>query len=314
MGREKILPEILDWSLLHTFWVITEEQSISRAALRLCLTQSAVSHSLKRLESQLGARLVERRHPRFSLTEQGLMARKTAAKVFQAIMRLDNNLNRETHSIADTLNLLVVSRIVSETFDEYLVRFHQAHPLIKISVETLPSTEILKKIGQNTPSLGLALCRQDARNIRRVLLIPERYSLYCGKHHPLFSQEKITRQELVSQNFVSFFSEQWADALSPLAVFRDSEQFTGEVVASTNILEEVKRLIYAGYGIGCLPDNVVAGDVREGNLRKLPPEGGVADIPIYLVWSRQRKLKAVEKAFIKGLYEAFNIEEGFSAD
>ncbi|MDR3073817.1 MAG: LysR family transcriptional regulator [Deltaproteobacteria bacterium] len=53
MSRDRLLSENLDWALLDTFRVIVEEGRLSRAALRLKLTQSAVSHSLKRLESHV---------------------------------------------------------------------------------------------------------------------------------------------------------------------------------------------------------------------------------------------------------------------
>ncbi|MCC8194330.1 MAG: LysR family transcriptional regulator, partial [Deltaproteobacteria bacterium] len=97
---------------------------------------------------------------------------------------------------------------------------------------------------------------------------------------------------------------------SPLAMFRDEKQFTGEVVAFTNNFDEMKRLLYAGYGIGCLPDKSVAEDVRAGRLRQLPSGAGIADIPIYLVWNTQRKRKPVEDIFIDGLCEAFAVDAG----
>ncbi len=310
MAHTKLLPEKLNWSLLYTFLVIAEEKSISLAAVRLNLTQSAVSHSLKRLETQVGVRLIERSHRRFSLTEQGLILHETASSIYSKITQLDSQLNRGGESISDTLTLWVLSRIVSDTFDEFLIRFRQHYPQIKINMEMLTSAEILQKIGKNASGIGLSLCRQEVKNINRIFLIPQRYGLYCGKYHPLFAKEHIRKSDLVSQNFVSFFSEQLGDALSPLAVFRDKQQFTGEVVASTNNLDEVKRLLYVGYGIGCLPDNAAKKDVLEGNLRRLPPEKGIVDVPIYIVWNQQRKLKPAEVAFIDSLQAAFNLNRG----
>ena len=51
-----------DWNLLHTFTVIVEERSITGAANRLFLRQPSVSNALKRLEDQIGARLIDRSH------------------------------------------------------------------------------------------------------------------------------------------------------------------------------------------------------------------------------------------------------------
>jgi DNA-binding transcriptional LysR family regulator len=194
-------------------------------------------------------------------------------------------------------------------FDDFLVRFRQDFPLVKLHVEMLSSTAILKQIEQNSAALGLALSRQETKDIKRIELIPESYSLYCGKHHPLFSQKHISKDQLLTQNFVSFFSENLGGVLSPLAVFRDEQQFKGEIIASSNNFDEIKRLLYAGYGIGCLPDNTVERDVQSGDLRRLPLENTIARIPIYLVWSMRRKLKPVEKAFIEGLLKAFDIKE-----
>lgn len=309
MPHRKRLSDALDWSLLNTFRIIVEEEGISRAAVRLNLTQSAVSHALKRLETQIGVRLVDRSYKNFQLTAQGRALFKTASEIYRAIAKLDDSLDREEHAVSGTLRLLVLSRIVSEVFDEFLVLFRQQHPHVKLSIEMLTSADIHKQIAQNIAALGIALCRKEMRFIHRTLLIPEQYSLYCGKHHPLFTQRRVEKEHLLSQSFVTFFSEQWGDALSPLAVFRDEEQFRGKVVASSNNFDEVKRLLYAGYGIGCLPDNSVEQDVRNGLLRRIPLETFIAEIPIYLIWNKNRKLKPVEKAFIRGLLAAFAISE-----
>lgn len=306
MPRHKHLIDRLDWSLLNTFRIIVEEGGVSRAALRLRLTQSAVSHSLKRLETQVGVRLIDRSFRQFQLTGLGVALFETSTRIYQEIVGLDNSLNVEEYNISGTLKLLLVSRIVSETFDEFLALFRQQYPQVKLNVEVLSSEEILMQIEQNLAALGLAICRESANTVHKVLLIPERYSLYCGKHHPLFTHNYITQDQLWSQSFVSFFSEQLGEALSPLAVFRAMHSFKGDVAASSNNFDEVIRLLYAGYGIGFLQDNSVEQEVRNGLLRRLPLENYNADIPVYLLWSKQRRLKPVERVFIQGLMTAFN--------
>ena len=307
MPRHTAFPDTLNWSLLHTFLMIAEERSISRAALRLNLTPSAVSHGLRRLEEQLEARLIERNHRNFRLTEQGMLLHAAALDIYKRINTVGGELRQGGPSIAGSLNLLLLNLLVSDEFDAFLVAFRKQFPLISVSVEVLPSSDILKKIEQNIPALGLALWYRGAKNTRRIRLIPQRYSLYCGKHHPLFTQEHITRDDLRSQNFVTFFSDQLGDSLAPLTVFRDKHKFTGPVVAAANSQEEVKRLLYAGYGIGCLADASARQEVNEGRLRRLPPEKGVADVPVYLVWHKYRKLSPAEQAFIDGICEAFQV-------
>lgn len=305
----QVLPEKINWSLLHTYLVIVEKRSLSLAAARLNLTQSAVSHSLKRLEAQMGERLLVRSHRRFSLTEQGQMLYDAAVNMYRELGRLEDSLRREDSSITDTLSILILSRVENDIFDDFLGRFRQRYPRVKVLMETMLSAEILNRLSQNVNAIGITLCRKEMKNLHRLLLLPQRYALYCGKHHPLFSKEKIRKQDLLSQNFVSWFSDQLGDVLSPLTVFREAEQFSGEVVAYINSIDELRRLIYVGYGIGCLPENLARKDEIEGNLRRLPPEKGIADVPIYLAWHKQRRLKAVELAFMEGLCAAFDRTE-----
>ena len=302
-------PDTLNWSLLHMFLVIAEERSINRAALRLNLTPSAVSHGLKRLERQLGCRLADRGHHRFSLTGHGMEFQAAALDIYKRINALGGTLGQEERAVADSLHLLLLGTLTSETFDTYLAHFRQRYPLVRISVEMLLSSAILKRIGRNEKVIGLALCRDETADVRRELLIPQKYALYCGRYHPLFTQEKITRKEILAQDFVTIFSDLMGDSLSPLSVFREKHKFSGSVVATANCQDEAKRLLYAGYGIGFLAEDSARKDELEGRLRRLPHVNGVADIPIYLVWSRQRKLKPVEFAFMNGLLAAFSRKE-----
>jgi len=73
-------------------------------------------------------------------------------------------------------------------------------------------------------------------------------------------------------------------------------------VGSSSSMPEVRRFIFAGFGIGCLPEHIVRDDVAEGRLQKLPPENGVADVDVHLLWSSDRRFSAAESAFLSALH------------
>jgi LysR family transcriptional activator of nhaA len=74
----------LNYHHLRLFWAIAHEGSLTRAAERLHLSQSALSTQLKTLEEQLGHALFERRGKRLVLTEAGRISLDYANTVFQA--------------------------------------------------------------------------------------------------------------------------------------------------------------------------------------------------------------------------------------
>jgi len=133
------------------------------------------------------------------------------------------------------------------------------------------------------------------------LFLRQRYAFFCGRHHPLFGRTGLAEGDLQSENFVSFTSDQIGGMLSPLTIFRDQQGFSGRIVASSSSLEEVRRLVIAGFGLGCLPVHVVAEDVKNGLLWRLPPDEGIADVDIHLLWHREQKMSRAERVFIESL-------------
>ncbi|NVK00234.1 MAG: LysR family transcriptional regulator [Oceanospirillaceae bacterium] len=74
----------MDLSSLNTFLVVAQEGNLTRAAERLCLTQPALSHQLKKLQSELGVQLMQRGSRGMQLTEEGLKLLPAAERAVRA--------------------------------------------------------------------------------------------------------------------------------------------------------------------------------------------------------------------------------------
>ncbi|MCU7647655.1 LysR family transcriptional regulator [Pseudomonas piscis] len=297
----RLLNDRLDWNLLRTFRVIGQELSISRAAARLHLTQPAVSQALKRLEEQLGRKLIARRGPRFALTEVGEQIFALAGEIYGQVSQVGSVLEQPADEVIGKVRLLIISRICNERFDQFLADFHRQHPRVDLEVDVMRSSDIVSALQEKTATLGLSLNRRPQPRLEQRLFLRQRYAFFCGKHHPLFGRADVAEGDLQRENFVSFTSDQIGGMLSPLTIFRDQQGFSGRIVASSPSLEEVRRLVIAGFGIGCLPEHVVAADVGSGLLWRLPPHEGIADVDIHLLWNREQRLSRAEALFLERL-------------
>jgi DNA-binding transcriptional LysR family regulator len=298
---QRLLNDRLDWNLLRTFRVIGQEQSISRAAARLHLTQPAVSQALKRLEEQLGRQLIARRGPRFALTEVGEQIFALAGEIYGQMSQVSSVLEQPADEVIGKVRLLIISRIFSERFDDFLADFHRQYPRVDLEVDVMRSSDIVSALQEKTATLGLSLNRRAQPRLEQRLFLRQRYAFFCGKHHALFGREDVAEGDLQRENFVSFTSDQIGGMLSPLTIFRDQQGFSGRIVASSPSLEEVRRLVIAGFGIGCLPEHVVAADVDAGLLWRLPPHEGIADVDIHLLWNREQRMSRAETIFLESL-------------
>lgn len=296
---KRFLNDRLDWNLLRTFLVIGQEGSISRAAARLHLSQPAVSQALRRLEEQLDSALVVRRGPRINLSKAGEEVMQIAAELYGTVSRLGPALDSPAETVTGKIRLLSISRIQSRAYDDFLAQFHSDHPQVELEIDVLRSSDVASGLLQKTASFGLSLCRTPQPRLEQRVLLEQRYAFFCGKRHRLFGRKNLTVADLQGENFVSFTSDQMGGNLSPLTVFRDQQGFTGRIVASSPSLDEILRLVGAGYGIGCLPEHIVAADVQANELWRLPPWEGVIDVNVYLLWNREQKFTQAESIFLE---------------
>jgi len=305
-GR-RFLNDRLDWNLLRTYLAIGQERSISRAAARLFVTQSAVSQSLKRLEEQLDCALILRRGPRFDLTQAGEEVLDIAQEMYGNVTRLGTAVENAVEDVVGKVRVLSISLVQSSLYDEFLADFHQQHPRVELEVEVMRSSDIQSSLNQKTASVGVGLCRFAQPKLERVPMMRQRYAFFCGKRHRLFGQRRLSLDALKGENFVSFTSDQIGGNLSPLTVFRDEHGFTGKIVAKSSSFEEIRRLIIAGYGIGCLPEHLVDIDLHNGLIWRLPPAEGVVDVDVFLMWNREQRMTRAETVFLESFQRAIDL-------
>ena len=110
VGR-RFLNDRLDWNLLRTYLVIGQEGSMSRAAARLHITQSAVSQALKRLEEQLECVLIARSGRRFDLTETGEEVLRIATDIYGDISRLGTVVESRHDDVVGKIRILSLIHI-----------------------------------------------------------------------------------------------------------------------------------------------------------------------------------------------------------
>ncbi|KAA5605514.1 LysR family transcriptional regulator [Roseospira marina] len=293
-----------DWNLLHTFVVIVEERSITRAANRLLLRQPSVSNALKRLEDRLGQPLIDRAPGRFELTDAGRILYRECQHICGAIGRLGHLMATGRTEVSGHIRLLLASHVVFPPLNAVMARFHAAHPLVTLEHEVARSAVVAQNVLSRQASAGIGLVASPNPQLRYRPLFREHFGFFCGPSHRLFGRRDLTAADLRDEPFVSFSTDTPTDALRAIALLRAHHGLTGRTVGTSSNLEEVRRMIIAGLGVGPLPVHVVERDVRDGLLWRLPPyddvrgPGGPAPVDIFLVTNPRTTLSQAERLFL----------------
>lgn len=302
------LADRCNWSLLRIFCVIVQEGGLNRAAVRLNLTQSAVSQNLKKLEEQLDEELIVRGKGEFRLTTAGRLIFESASRIYAELAGLGEQIRQQHNQTRGTLKLLVLSRIQSRRFDQLLYDFHSQYPLADFQIDVMRSSEIHKLLLQKVPALGICLSERRYAKLEYRQMIAQKYALFCGRRHPLFTAEISSVADIRNQGLVIFQSDQLEHLQSPLTEFGEAILQHNYILAGTNNLDEMMRLVKAGIGIGCLPKHIIDATGNPEVFRQLPPFPHICTVPIYLTWHQDRILTPLEQYFIHALQQRFRHE------
>lgn len=291
----------LDWNLLRSFVVIAEEKSITRAAERLMLKQPSLSNALKRLETRLDRRLVERDANRFELTEAGRLLYEQSVEVFGTISRLPALVRDAKEEVTGHVSIALASHVVSPLFDQALSEFHRRHPRAGLTITVAPSVEVTKLVRERRASFGICLVTQRETMLDYTHFYREFFGFFCGPSHRLHGRKDLTLEDLAGETSVSFQTDNVSDALRSVALLRSEARLDANVVGVSSNLEEVRRMILAGLGIGPLPLHVARRDVSDGLLWRLPPYDTPPAIDIFLLTNPRKASNRAEQALISQL-------------
>ncbi|WP_113154152.1 LysR family transcriptional regulator [Nitratireductor sp. OM-1] len=291
----------LDWNLLRTFVVIAEVKSITGAADQLNLKQPSVSNALKRLEDRIGRRLVERDATRFELTEVGELLYEQSIEAFGAISQLPLLMRGISDEVTGHVTIALASHVESPLFDRALAEFHKNYPRASITLNVLTSIDVARQVRERRASFGICLVSQRDPALDYTMVYREFFGFFCGPEHRLFGHHGLKLSDLKGETSVSFHTDHISDSLRPVALLRSEAKLDSSVVGVSSSLEEVRRMILAGLGIGPLPLHVARRDVNDGLLWRLPPYDRPPQIDIFMLTNPEKALNRAEKALISGL-------------
>jgi len=291
----------LDWNLLRTFVMIVEEGGITAAANKLLLRQPTVSLALKRLEAQLETRLIERGHGTFRMTAAGRKLYRECLEIYKNVARLSDVANTARREITGNIHIALASHVVTPLLDETLAMFHAQYPAVTYKVSIQSSDTVARNVFDKSVSLGICLVNKRRPQVKYEVIYREFFGFFCGPPHPLFGKRKLSIRDLRGHAAVSFDTDDIADALRPVAMLRRQYELEQRIVGQSSHLEEVRRMILCGLGIGPLPIHVAERDVREGLLWRLPPYKNPPAIDIFLATNPNRRHNRAEEKFVAAL-------------
>ncbi len=288
---------------LESFLVLDEAGTLTEAAARMHMTQSAMSHWLADLEELVGTSLVTRGR-RIQLTPAGLIMKRLAISVLGDIARSHKELGAVAKGLTARLHIgsvwAGVARIVPRALTEFQVRY----PHISITVSESPFGNLLE--GLANKDLDLVVGSIDSRAHREQLahrvLYEDNVCLVVGKGSRFWNRQEPGRMRLVDlQHDHWIMPPKGTLTRSQLdAVMLDHGISWLLPKVETAAITTLQALLQAGDYIGVCSEAMARYQESLGSMQILPLETPIRFGPVDVVWNTGNSSEAV-RLFIEQL-------------
>lgn len=145
----------MELRVLRYFLTVAREQSFTRAASRLHITQPTLSRQLAALEEELGTVLFDRGGRHITLTDEGLLLKRRALEILDLEDKILEEFHSDESEIEGIIHIGCGEFVAVETLAEILGQYKKQYPLVQITLHTGTADTILSKMNQGLIDLGL---------------------------------------------------------------------------------------------------------------------------------------------------------------
>jgi DNA-binding transcriptional LysR family regulator len=285
---------------LAAFVVVADEMSFTRAASKLGISASALSHAMKALEERLGLQLLARTTRKVSTTEAGSRLLQTLRPAFEDISTALIALSNLRDKPAGTLRITMPRHVAISVLWPMMPDFLTAHPDIRIEMTI---DEGLTDIIESRYDAGIRFGEKVAKDMVAVRVSHDVRWAVVGSpayftNHPVPN----TPQDLVEHRCINY-----RFATSEGLYLWEFEQDGGlfQIRVDGNLIFNDGDLILAaalaGQGLGYLLEDQITAHVAEGRLIQVLPEWCPTSSGYYLYHPNRRQTPSALAALVDAL-------------
>ena len=277
---------------LRYFDALAETLNFTRAAERLHVTQSTLSHQIRQLEEELGTPLFDRGGKRVRMTEAGEILRSHMTPALEKIDLGLQALRAPGQAITGRICLGTTPSFNTQMVPQCVATLLKSYPGLQVGVEELAAGQILKRLRSGHLDLAVSYPPGEGSELWFEPLYNEELRLVVAATHPLARRRKVRMVELHGVRMVlllpQFLTRKLLDDCFAAAGAKPVE------VAQLNSIAPMIELIRQTDLAGIIPESAVG--QREG-LRVIPLEDPTPIRTPGMLWPKGATRSPVLKHF-----------------
>lgn len=186
----------IDFLGLQAFLAIAERGSFRRAAASLNLSQTALSHRMRKLEDELGIRLFVRTTREVTLSRAGLEFLPKAQKALAGLEASFDELRQQGSKRQKRIAIACLPAFAVYYLPKVLSNFHALHPGVEVRVFETPSTDIAGLVQSSEVEFGLSVVSTNRWDLDIQPIGSDPFVLACPADYPIARRRSVRWSDL----------------------------------------------------------------------------------------------------------------------
>ncbi len=271
---------------LKTFHFVASSGSFTNAAKKLYLTQPAVSLHIQGIENVLKVKLFDRTKRKICLTEKGKILYRYTQRLFGLFDEIENFFDDVNELKTGTLSIAASTVLSLYVLPDAVTKFASLYPNVQINLEMGDTQRVCEMVDNQVTEVAFGRKLPKRKGINRYFFLKEQYvcaaspdSPYAKLGRPLTCTEVAEGIEVMRQPSSRMRQkiEEWFEQ-------KGLAKHLKEPRIEVNNLDNSKRLVRDGFGLGTFPLCSIKEELAKGELVLLDVDGFdvTADYYVYL--------------------------------
>jgi len=282
---------------LRYFVAVAEEENVSRAALKLHVSQPGISRQIRDLEAEIGFQLFERSAKSLRLTAAGKVFLGEARAVLQRAEEAVNKARAVSSGITDEINIGYAPSLTVQILPAALRKFQEQFPNVRVALHDLSTEEMLAQLGEK--KLQVALTVRPPAKLLRGLSFEElaRYAMCVAvaPKHPLAKSKSVNLGQIAGEPLIAYSRKDYPEYHAMLEKLFASVGRRPRIADEHDSVTSLIAAVESGRGFALVPGCVAC--MAGPRLKLLALRPALPPIPVVAIWRKESETEPV-KSFI----------------
>lgn len=188
---------VMEIRVLRYFLTVVREESITKAANVLHITQPTLSRQLSQMEDDIGVKLFHRGTRKITLTNEGMLLRRRAEEILQLVDNTEKELIEQEERIEGKITIGCGELASVQVLSELIRDFSKKHPNVSYDIFTATADLVKEQMDKGLIDIGLLLEPVDIEKYEFIRLdIREKWVVLMRSDDELAKKKFVTAKDL----------------------------------------------------------------------------------------------------------------------